>query len=44
MNEYSKDLMNNIKKKLENILYDFLNKKKKKKRYWSFFDICGALL
>ena len=42
MNEYSKDLMNHMKKNLANILYDFLNQKKK--RYWSFFDICGALL
>ena len=29
MNEYSKDLMNHMKKKLANILYDFLNQKKK---------------
>lgn len=28
MNEYSKDLMNHMKKKLANILYDFLNQKK----------------
>ena len=42
MNEYSKDLVNHIKENWQNILYDFLNQKKKKCR--SFFDICGALL
>ena len=32
MNEYSKDLVNHIKENWQNILYDFLNQKKKKKK------------